>query len=87
MSDSADLDRRLEETIRRLLSARAASSSICPSDAARAVAPDDWHPLMEPARQAAQRLVTAGEVDITQGGRSVDLDSVKGPIRIRWHRD
>jgi hypothetical protein len=80
------VDRQLEATIRELLSRRAATSTICPSDAARAVSPDDWRPLMEPARRAARRLVAAGEVDITQGGQVVDPSTAKGPIRIRWHR-
>ena len=80
------VDRQLEATIRDLLSQRAATATICPSDAARAVSPDDWRDLMEPARRAARRLVAAGEVDITQGGRVVDPSTAKGPIRIRRHR-
>ena len=76
-------DRRLEETILALLAARAETSTICPSDAARAVAPEDWRPLMEPARQAAARLVGRGEVEITQHGLAVDPAAAKGPIRIR----
>ena len=75
--------RRLEQTILALLDARAPTSTICPSDAARSVAPDAWRELMEPARQAAQRLVTTGDVVITQRGEVVDLDRVTGPIRIR----
>lgn len=69
-----------------LLDGRAADATICPSDAARAVYEGDddgWRELMEPARRAAQRLVTAGEVEITQGGQRVDLDKARGPIRIR----
>ena len=80
------VDLQLEATIRDLLGKRAATSTICPSDAARAVSPDDWRSLMEPARRAARRLVAAGEVDITQGGRVVDPSTAKGPIRIRRHR-
>jgi hypothetical protein len=76
-------DRKLEEAIRSLLAARAATSTICPSDAARAVSPDAWRELMEPARRAARRMVDAGEVDITQKGSVVDPSHVKGPIRIR----
>lgn len=81
-----DTDRTLESTILLLLAQRAATSTICPSDAARAVSPDDWRDLMEPARRAARRLVASGEVDITQGGRVVDPSTAKGPIRIRRHR-
>ena len=80
------VDRQLEAMIRELLATRAASATICPSDAARAVSPDGWRDLMEPARRAARRLVAAGEVDITQGGQVVDPSTAKGPIRIRRHR-
>jgi hypothetical protein len=37
---------------------------------------------MEPARQAARRLVARGEVKILQRGRRVDPSNAKGPIRI-----
>lgn len=77
------VDRRLEETILELLATRAATSTICPSDAARAVGDEEWRELMEPARRAARRLVAAGEVEITQGGSVVDPSTAKGPIRIR----
>ena len=82
-----DLDRRLEATILRLLDDRAAASTICPSDAARSVGDEeDWRELMEPARRAARRLVAAGEVEITQGGKVVDPSTARGPIRIRRRR-
>jgi hypothetical protein len=78
--------RQLEASILALLAARAATSTICPSDAARAVGDDTWRDLMEPAREAARRLVDAGEVEITQGGSVVDPSTAKGPIRIRRKR-
>ena len=80
------VDEQLEQSIRTLLAAGAASSTICPSEAARAVSPDGWRDLMEPARRAARRLVEAGEVEITQAGRVVDPSTAKGPIRIRRTR-
>ncbi|EEN86978.1 MULTISPECIES: DUF3253 domain-containing protein [Rhodococcus erythropolis group] len=79
-------EKELTAKIRELLSARSAESSICPSDVARAAAPDDWRPLMEPVREAARHMVADGEVQITQGGEVVDPESVRGPIRIRWAR-
>lgn len=83
---AAGADDGLEAAITRALDARARDSSICPSDVARAVAPDEWRPLMEPVRRAARRLVAAGEVEITQGGHVVDPSTAKGPIRIRRPR-
>lgn len=74
-------DAALEQAILDLLDAR--SGSICPSEAARAVDAEGWRDLMEPARQAARRLVARDEVEITQGGRVVDPSTAKGPIRIR----
>ncbi|MEW2166508.1 DUF3253 domain-containing protein [Streptomyces sp. NPDC007084] len=84
--DDAETGRRLERVILELLDRRAPTASICPSDAARAVHEGDddgWRALMEPARRAARRLVAAGEVEITQGGRPVTSAEVHGPIRIR----
>jgi hypothetical protein len=77
------MDAELESTILELLGQRAATATICPSDAARAVRPDDWRDLMEPARRAARRLVAGGLVTITQGGKPIDPSTAKGPIRIR----
>lgn len=80
------VDEKLTASIRELLDARAASATICPSEAARAVGGEEWRDLMEPARRAARRLVAAGEVEITQRGQVVDPSTAKGPIRIRKAR-
>jgi hypothetical protein len=80
------VDRELEAAIRALLVSRPAASSICPSEAARAVAPDLWRPLMEPARAAARRLAAQGEVEIIQRGSVVDPTAARGPIRVRRAR-
>jgi hypothetical protein len=80
------ISQQLEASILALLAARAPTSTICPSEAARAVGGDTWRDLMEPARGAARRLVDAGEVQITQGGEVVDPATAKGPIRIRRKR-
>jgi hypothetical protein len=74
-------DIALERAILDLLDAR--TGTICPSEAARAVDPEGWRDLMEPARQAARRLVARDLVEITQGGRAVDPSTAKGPIRVR----
>ncbi|MFE8910329.1 DUF3253 domain-containing protein [Streptomyces globisporus] len=78
--------RRLEQAILELLEQRGPAATICPSDAARSVYggdDDGWRSLMEPARRAARRLVGAGRVEITQGGRPVAPEEARGPIRIR----
>ena len=77
------VDEQLSAAIVALLHRRARGATICPSEAARAVDPAGWRELMEPARRAARRLVVAGVVEITQGGRAVDPSTAKGPIRVR----
>lgn len=51
--------------------------------AARELGDEHWRDLMQPVRDAAQQLVDAGTVIITQGSETVDLATAKGPIRIR----
>lgn len=82
-SKPVDADRSLEEAIVDLLTKRAAGATICPSEAARAVFPDGWRERIEDARRAARRLVAAGLIEITQGGRVVDPSTAKGPVRLR----
>ena len=78
---------QLEAAILDLLHERDAGKTICPSEAARAVAASDDRdacaPLMQPAREAAQRLVAKGKIVITQHGEVVDGATVKGPVRLR----
>lgn len=78
-----DVDRALEAAIRDLLAQRDVGKTICVSEAARAVTSEGWRDLMEPARQAARRLVDSGEVVVTQGGEVVDPATARGPIRVR----
>ncbi len=79
-------DRALEDAIVDLLSRRARSASLCPSEVALITDPENWRNLMEPVRQAARRLAASGTVEITQQGRPVDPSTARGPIRIRLKR-
>ena len=75
---------RIEAQIFKLLESRDELSSICPSDVARSLgSADDWRQLMDPVRSVAARLVEQGRVRVTQGHDDVDIQTVKGPIRIR----
>ena len=84
---SRQQDHALEQMILALLHARGQGKTICPSEAARAVAASDvrelWQPLMEPARAAARRLVAAGKIVVTQQGVVIDASTAKGAIRLR----
>lgn len=83
-----DVTDRLELALLEMLDRRAPGATVCPSEAARQLSgspddPDAWRPLMEPARDAVRRLVAEGAVEVTQRGEVVDLDDVRGPVRVR----
>jgi len=75
-------DAQIERTILDLLARRDPGKTICPSDAARAL-DDDFRPLMDPVRRVARELVARGELEVTQSGRVVDIDTARGAIRLR----
>jgi hypothetical protein len=77
------LDAQLEQAIVELLAARAGGATICPSEAARLVAPEQWRALMPAVTAAARRLAARGVLVVCQGGRVVDPSAVRGPIRLR----
>ncbi len=83
MSPQSDREPELRAAILELLAQRDPGKTICPSDAARAVAGDRFRPLMDTARAAAARLVEEGRIEVTQRGEPVDLRTAKGPIRLR----
>jgi hypothetical protein len=74
---------RIEAVIFALLEERAPGRTICPSEAARALAPDDWRPLMQPVRDVAADLAADGRLEVTQRGEVVDVREARGPIRLR----
>ncbi|MFN6954219.1 MAG: DUF3253 domain-containing protein [Acetobacteraceae bacterium] len=69
--------------ILRQTAARGPDKSICPSEVARALAPDAWRPLLGAVRAEALRLAEAGRIDILRKGRPVPPDAVRGVIRLR----
>ena len=84
------MDRALEAKIIELLKARSVAATVCPSEAAKAIAGCDnmgsWRSLMEQTRHAARRLAAKDMIAIVQDGRRVDPSSAKGPIRLRLLR-
>lgn len=81
----------IEATILRLAAERQHGESnyektICPSEAARAIAgPDEkvWRTLMPEIRKTAVRLATEGRLVITRKGKPVDPADFKGVYRLR----
>jgi hypothetical protein len=81
-----DQQDQLRTAILELLERRGPGKTICPSDAARAVAGADFRPLMDTARAAAAELVADGKIEVTQRGEVVDIAQARGPIRLRRRR-
>lgn len=83
MSTATPSDDEIRATIDRLLGERAADASICPSEVARALAPDPaWRNLMEAVRRVAAAERDAGRLEVRQRGAAVDPLVVRGPIRL-----
>ena len=72
----------IERAISGLLEQRDAGRTICPSEAARALA-EDWRPLMPRVRETAYAMADAGRLEITQSGEVVDGRTARGAIRLR----
>jgi hypothetical protein len=73
-----------ERAILGLLAERAPGTTICPSEAARALGGDDgFRPLMGLVRDTARELAADGRIEVTQRGAPVDIDGARGPIRLR----
>ena len=80
--------RTLQSVMHELLAARAPEASICPSEVARAVAPDAWRALMDTVRCVAAAEAERGAIRITQGEHTVNPEDVRsgrirGPLRLR----
>ena len=79
----------VQRTILDLAAARGPDKTICPSEAARALAGDDperWSKLMPAVRRAAIGLMREGRVEIRRKGRRVDPDDFRGVYRIAISR-
>lgn len=77
-----DIDTQLRDQIVILVNERDVGKTICPSEVARAVRPDDWRPLMKKVRQAAIRLADDGHISIYRKGKPIPTDQVRGVIRL-----
>jgi len=62
---------------------RGPDKSTCPSEIARMLFPEDWRAHMNDVVNVAIDLQHQGKVVITQKGVPVDLNQIKGPIRIK----
>jgi len=75
--------RAIEYAIFALFSEREAGGSICPSEVARMLAPQQWRRLMHSVREVASGLALEGRLVATQKGKEVDALLARGPIRLK----
>lgn len=81
----------IADAIFGLLADRASGATICPSEVARLLAPDDWRTLMPDVRAEACALAVDGRLEMRQRGETiVPTADPHGPIRLalpsREHR-
>lgn len=79
----------IEAAILRLAGERDSGKTICPSEAARAIAGNEgaaWGALMPEVRKIAVRLANEGRLVITRKGKPVDPDDFKGVYRLSLPR-
>ncbi len=78
-------DADIEAQIFALLAQRQPGATICPSEVARALAPEGgaWRGQMPQVRQVAQALSQQNRLRVTRGGVAVqDATAPGGPIRL-----
>ncbi len=83
-------DGEIEATMLRLVAARGADKTICPSEVARALGgpgPEDWRSLMAPVHRVAVRLAGQRRVAILRNGMPVaDPETMTGIYRLGMPR-
>jgi hypothetical protein len=72
-----------QDAILDLLKERGPGRTICPSEAARRLDPENWRGLMDAVREAGSELAASGAIEICQGGSPVDPADARGPVRYR----
>jgi Protein of unknown function (DUF3253) len=86
---TAITDAAIEKTLLMLCAERSANSAtICPSEVARALSPNDWRTLMNDVRAVGLQLAREGAIEITQRGEVRNPnEEIRGAIRYRLKTD
>ncbi len=73
---------RIEKAILSLVATRSPDKSVCPSEVARHLQPDNWRPLMAQIREVADDLNKRKLIRITQRGKAINSAAkARGPVR------
>ncbi len=78
-------DKEIRDEILRLLLLDSRVSSICPSDVARSLRPQ-WRQWMPLVIEIAAEMAKDQEIEVILQGQPVDIEKVKGPVRLRLVR-
>lgn len=78
-----DDDEVWRQRVLAILQQGRAGTTMCPSDVARRIDPNDWRALMSRVREAACALADAGLAEVTQRGQVVEGRRARGAIRLR----
>lgn len=70
-------------TILTIAAQRGPEKSTCPSEIARMLFPEDWRKHMKDVVDTAIDLHHQGKIVITQKGIPIDVNQIKGPVRIK----
>jgi hypothetical protein len=73
----------IEKIILAMATERGTEKTVCPSEVARAMFGENWRSEMQTVRDAAFNLAAQNKVSVTQKGKKVDREHLKGPIRIQ----
>jgi hypothetical protein len=78
-----DIESVIAKTIIEQATVRGITKTICPSEVARKLWPEDWRKHMTDVRKTAFVLRDNGLIRIMQKGDEVVGNDVKGPLRIQ----
>ena len=81
-SSSVQSSINYREVILDLLNKRGPGKTICPSEILPLELKKDKD-VMEKVRESDKLLVLENKIEITQSGKVIDPNSIKGPIRLR----
>jgi len=74
---------QISKAILEVAKNRGSGKTTCPSEIARMLFPENWREEMEQVRDIAVSLQLQGRIVLTQRGKAIGPDKIKGPIRIK----
>lgn len=78
-------DSEIRDEILRLLMLADREETICPTEVGRSLRPQ-WRQWMPLIREVAAEMARENEIQALQNGEIVDIESVRGPIRLKLVR-